>query len=122
MKSLNKGFTLSELMLSAAILLIAILGLLTVFINCIFLNESNGNQITAVNDAQFVLEQIKSLSYADIPSYTPPELNNLNNETITVTRSYPSTRLTEVAVNVKWEERNREKNLQLSTCIAREKE
>ncbi len=112
-----KGFTLSELMIAAAILLIAVLGLLAAFINCMLLNESNNNLVTAVNDAQYILEQLKGLSYSEIAAYTPPVLNNLSNETISLSRSI-GTRIAEVTVDVSWTERQRSRNFQLSTRIA----
>lgn len=112
-----KGFTLSELMIAAAILLIAVLGLLAAFINCMLLNESNNNLVTAVNDAQYILEQLKGLSYSEIAAYTPPVLNNLSNETISLSRSI-GTRIAEVTVGVSWTERQRSRNFQLSTRIA----
>lgn len=115
-----RGFTLSELMIASAILLVAILGLLAVLINCLFLNEANNNLIIAVNDAQYVLEQIKCLAYSDIAAYAPPEFINLNSETISLTRNYIDlNKLVEVTVDVNWVERQRNKNFQLSTRIAR---
>ena len=113
-----RGFTLSELMIASAILLVAILGLLAVLINCIIMNEANNNLVMAVNDAQHVLEQIKGLAYANIAGYTAPVFTNLNNETITLTRSIGA-KIAEVTVNVSWVERQRNKNFQLSTRIAR---
>jgi len=114
----NRGFTLLELMIASAILLVSILALLTVFINCSLLNEGNNNFVTAVNDAQFVLEQIKCLAYADIGTFVPPTLNNLKSEAITLTRSIGA-KVAEVTVNVNWVERQRNKSFQLSTRIAR---
>jgi Tfp pilus assembly protein PilV len=113
----NKGFTLSELMIATAILLVAILSLLAALINTILLNESNNNLVMAVNDAQYVLEQMKGLPYSQIASFTPPTFNNLNNETITLSQS-PGTKITEVTVNVSWTERQRNRNFQLSTRFA----
>ena len=114
------GFTLVELMLAAAILVIAILGLLAVLIHSMLMNESNNNLATAVNDAQYVLEQIKGLPYVNITSsYSPPNFT-INNENITpgVTVSNISDDLREVTVNVSWTERQRSRSVQLSTRIA----
>ncbi len=120
-KKFLTGFTLSELMIASAILLVAILGLLALLINCALLNESSNNLVTAVNDAQYVLEQIKCLAYSDIATYAPPALKQINNsETITLTRNYiDPNKLVEVTVNVNWVERQRNRNFQLSTRIAR---
>lgn len=114
----RRGFTLLELMVATAILLITILGLLTVFLNCLFLNESNANTVTAVNDAQYVLEQIKALGYDDIDTYVPPVLTNLSGESVSVSRTY-GTNIVEVGINVSWNERQRARSFQLSTKIAR---
>ncbi len=120
MRLWDKGFTLLELMVAMAILLIAILGILGVFINSILLSEANTNLVMAVNDAQYVLEQIKGLSFQDIDSYEPPEFNNLNNEDIPKpTVNEITSRLKEVTVNVNWTQRNRNRNFQLSTRIAK---
>ena len=114
-----KGFTLLELMVAVLILLTAILGLLSVFINCIFLNETNRNMVTAANDAQYVLEQIKSLPYSSIPDYPEPSLYNLKDEHIDISiDNHTETRITQIDVTISWTERGRSKNLQLSTRIA----
>lgn len=125
MKSLVKasGFTLSELMIASAILLVAILGLLALLINCIFMNEFNNNLVTAVNDAQYVLEQIKNLPYNQIGNYTssfdPGHFSNLNNEQITFPTVNPGTDITQITVNVSWTERGNDRNTELSTLIAK---
>jgi len=113
------GFTLTELMIAMGILLIAISGLLTTFVYCILLNESNNNLVTAANDAQYVLEEIKGLAYNNINSYTPPAFNNLENETIPNPTVVEISGIKEVTVNVSWSERGRSRNWTLSTRIAR---
>ncbi len=114
----SKGFTLLELLTAAAILLVVISGLLLTFVYCIVLNESNNNLAKATNDAQYVLEQIKSLPYEEISSYTPPAFNNLQNETIILNRTIGTT-ISQITVNVRWNERNAQKNFSLSTRIAK---
>lgn len=116
---LISGFTLSELMIAASILLIAILGLLTLYVNSLILNEANNNLIKAVNDAQYVLEQMKALPFSSIASYTPPALTNLKAETITLTRSVGA-KSAEVTVNVSWTERQRARSFELYTRIPRQ--
>ena len=107
-------------MIAAAILLVAILGLLTLYINTMFMSEANRNMVISANDAQYVLEQIKGLLYTDIPGYVAPELDNLgSSEQISVTLSSVGTNITQVTVNVRWTERGRAKNFQLSTRIAK---
>lgn len=123
MRISDKGFTLLELMIAAGILLIAILGLLTAFIHCIFLSESNKNLVTAVTDAQYVLEQIKSLPYSEISNFinnfNPSQFSNLDNEAITFPNPDIGGNIAEVTVNVSWIERQRNRSFELSTRIAR---
>jgi len=113
------GFTLLELMLAMAILIVAILGLLAVLIHSILMNESNNNLVTAVNDAQYVLEQIKALAYVDIDDYSPPNFT-ISNENIApnVTIQDIDTMRKNITVNITWTERQRSRSVQLSTRIA----
>lgn len=119
----KKAFTLSELMLATAIITIAISGLLAAFVGCLLLNESNNNLVTASNDAQYVLEQIKGLAYSNIVNnYTPTPSNFTNNNiiftpTVTVNEIILN-RVKEVTVNVAWVERQKNRNFSLSTRIA----
>lgn len=122
MKLWDKGFTLLELMIAAAILLIAIVGLLFAFVNCILMNESNNNLVIAANDAQYVLEQIKARTYEDIDdfinTFNPSEFSNLNNEEITFPDTTIGASIATIIVNVRWTERQRERNFRLSTYVA----
>lgn len=111
------GFTLSELLLAAVILLVVVSGLLVTFTYSLLLNESNHNLIVAVVDAQYVLEQIKGLAYGNIGSYSPPSLANLQDETITLTRTIGA-KIAEITVDVGWTERQRARSIQLTTRIA----
>jgi prepilin-type N-terminal cleavage/methylation domain-containing protein len=113
----DKGFNLVELMIASGILLIVLSGLMVTFVYGILLNESNNNLVIATNDAQYVLEQIKGLAYSAISSYPAPTFYNLNNETITLSRSI-GTRIAEVTVDVSWTERQRQRSFRLSTRIA----
>jgi len=123
MKLSNKGFTLLELVVAVGILLIVITGLLYAFINCILMNESNNNLVTAANDAQYVLEQIKARTYDDIDdfinNFNPNEFNNLKGETITFPDTTIGTSIATIIVNVRWTERQRVRDFRLSTRVAR---
>jgi prepilin-type N-terminal cleavage/methylation domain-containing protein len=112
------GFTLIEVMIAALILLIVLSGSISTIVYCILLNDTNQNTTTAINDAQFVLEQIKGLAYSEIAGYVPPGFSNLNNQTIAVNTSLGA-KISEVTVNVGWDERQRQRSFQLSTRIAR---
>ena len=56
----SKALTLTELLLSAAILSFVLCGMLILFINSSFLNEANRNLTTAVAHAEYIMEEIRS--------------------------------------------------------------
>ena len=126
----RRGFTLSELMVAAAILALTISALLYVFVSCLLMNEANSELITAASDAEYVMEQIKALPTSDfnaIDSYTvPAELTNpatgrqrLTNEHIDVNKGTGSNIRT-ITVTVTWSRRNgTPPPFQLVTQIAR---
>ncbi|MBU3933384.1 MAG: prepilin-type N-terminal cleavage/methylation domain-containing protein [Candidatus Omnitrophica bacterium] len=60
------GFTLLEVMIAAAVLVVALLGLLGVFTNCFGLNETARNLTIAINGAQERLEQIRNADFGTI--------------------------------------------------------
>lgn len=117
----NRAFTLTELMLAVAILMVAITGLLATFVYCILLNQSNNNLVIATNDAQYVLEQIKGLAYTDtnsyIDNYDPHTFTNLNNEHA-IPHRHEGTNIKEITVNITWDERQAQRNFSLTTKIA----
>lgn len=118
MKNGNKGFSLAELMIGVAILTVVIITSLFAFINCILLNDSSRNLVSAANDAQYVLEQIKALDYNSISAYTPPTFTDLPNESVTLTKEIGAT-LSTVTVNVGWLENQKNKAISLSTYFAK---
>ena len=101
-----RGFTLSELMIAVLILVIAISALLLTYVTCMLMNESNNNLVTAVNDVQYVLEEIKSLAYINIYDYEPPQLLHLRGEVIEFDPNPLGANIIEVTVTATWEERN----------------
>lgn len=120
-KRIIRGFTLAELLVAAALLALAVTGLLQLLIVCLISNTTASNQVVASNDAQYVLEAMKGLPYADVCSYTVPSFTNLNDENVYVfSCSQPEAGITQVTVTVEWKERNAttSKSLQLSTRIA----
>ncbi len=79
----NKGFTLSELMLAAAILIFVLAGLLSLFINCTFLNENNRDLTQAVTHAEYIMEGVRHVPFANIAGQINGNLwdaagNNIN--------------------------------------------
>lgn len=118
LKHSSKGFTLVEVMIAAAILVLVIAELLCSFTYCMLLNESNNNLVLAINDAQYVLEDIKVLPYADIASYTPPVFNHLDNEVVTLNRNI-GPNISEITATVTWNERERQRTHSIFTRIAK---
>lgn len=64
----RSGFTLMELMLAAAVLIIAISGLVAAFIGCYVLNETAKNLTLATMGAQEKLEEIRNHNFGKIYS------------------------------------------------------
>lgn len=60
------GFTLLELMLAAAILIVAISGLLATYVLCFNLTETAKNTTLATTAIQFKLEEIRDHTFGDI--------------------------------------------------------
>ena len=124
MKLSNKGFTLVELLLGAAIMAFALTAFLVIFINCIFLNTSNSNQSIATAHAQYALEEIKSTNFTSIVSQTwssaeitAKGLAPLSSESIVINAT--GTSVLDVAVTVSWRDRGiRDRSYALETLIA----
>lgn len=66
----NRAFTLIELMIAAAILVGAFLGILGVFTGCFNLNELTRNLTISLNGAQAEMESIRNLSFDSISAGT----------------------------------------------------
>lgn len=123
----NKGFTLVELMFAVAILLVSILALLSGFVSSLFLNNSSSNLTTAVNDAQYVLEQIKGLNYNTCIQnnfaagcYTLPVFTNLPNESVELSPAPtigPS--ISKITVKIIWLDKQKIRSFSLATYIAK---
>lgn len=108
-------------------------GLLALFVNCIFLNESNRNLTLAASHGRYIMEEIKATDFAQIE----PKINNgdwdLNaaqlegapyNLTVLSSESV-NTNVTQsgnplgVSVTVQWNDRRqRARSIQLDTLFA----
>jgi len=62
----KKGFTLSELLIAAAIFAFAMSGILLMFINCAFLDQANRNKSIAIIHAETAMEYIRSQTFSTI--------------------------------------------------------
>ena len=71
------AFTLSELLLAAAILVFVLAGLLALFTNCLILNEANRNFTLVYSAIQAKMEEIKNRDFDNLfvscPSPRPSE-------------------------------------------------
>ena len=63
------AFTLSELLLAAAILVFVLAGLLALFANCLISNETNRNFTLAYSAIQAKMEEIKDTSFDNLDAY-----------------------------------------------------
>ncbi len=114
----NKAFTMLELMVAAAVVLITVVGVLYSLISAQLLNESNANLVAAASDAQTVLEDIKAIPYSQIGIYAAPTFTNLTGETVSLSRS-TAAKFTSVNVTISWNERGRARVYVLKTRIAK---
>ena len=123
----REGFSLVETMFGVFILLAVIIPALFSFINCMLLNGTSRNLVTAANDAQYVLEQIKALDYETriyappFPSgYTLPMFTNLNNEAVAFEPAPTiGSSISKITVKVSWTERQKSRSFSLATYFAR---
>ena len=123
----KSGFTLIELMFSVVILLVSILALLSGFMGSLFLNNSSSNLTVAVNDAQYVLEQIKGLNYTTcvqdnfaVGCYVLPVFTNLPSETVALNPAPTiGPKISKVTVKVSWLDQKKIRSYSLATYIAK---
>lgn len=117
-----RGFSLIELMFGVFVLLVVIIAALTSTINSIFLNESSRNIVIAANDAQHVLEQIKTQSFSNIPNYiqnySSYQFSNLANENITFPSPSYGSNLDTITIQINWNERNATRTYAITTRFA----
>ncbi|MCX5668539.1 MAG: prepilin-type N-terminal cleavage/methylation domain-containing protein [Candidatus Omnitrophica bacterium] len=127
MKLNRKGLSLIEVMIGVFVLLVSILAALSGFLGSMFLNNSSNNLTTAVNDAQYVLEQVKGLDYAtciqNLPNacYTIPTFINLSGETVAFDPA-PTTigpNIRKIAVKVSWQDKGQTRSFSLASYFAK---
>jgi Tfp pilus assembly protein PilV len=123
MRNKKLGFTLSELLMSAAILAYVFTALILLFINAGFLNEANRNKTIAVTHAQYALEEIKNTNFSSIadatwnsPTIVSKGLVPLNNESINIVVTGVEPK--DVQVTVNWRDRRlRNRSVSFETLI-----
>jgi Tfp pilus assembly protein PilE len=115
----SKGVTLIETVLAVAIMLFVFSGILTLFVHCTFLNETNRNLSSAMVHSQYIMEQIIDTTFYQIESNinngnwdldendiesAPYDLTALKNESID-TQVFQSGNPLGVSVRVDWSDR-----------------
>ncbi len=126
----KSGFTLPELLLSAAILAYCLSLILTTFNHSIALNDASRNLTTAVSHAEFVLEDMRGTSFGSIATdisdghwnwnaatVTSKGLTALNSESISASSS--GSNPVDITVTVNWHDlRGRIRSRVLKTSIS----
>lgn len=129
MRNAKRGFSLSELLIAAAILALAVSFILLEIIAYNTLNSSSRHLTTAVSHARYVMEDIRNAGFItvresgntlwdwDSSRITSEGLNCLNGENIDT--SVSGTDPLDVMVTVNWNDTNqRTKSIYLETLIA----
>lgn len=123
MKLTRGGFSLIETLFSVSILLIVIVAAILTITSATALISASRNLVTASGDAQYALEQIKTLSFDDIPahiaSYPANQFSNLSEENISFPNPVYTTNLDTITVLITWEEKNAERQFSVTTRLAR---
>ena len=128
----RKGFTLLELILAAVMLAVALSVVLIEFLSCSLLSEASRNLTRATMHAQYVMEDIKNNTFADIKAkidsgywdwdsnaISSHGLSPLRDESIDTDES--GTDLLDITVKVSWDDRSGRKHtpgVSLETLIA----
>ena len=126
----KQGFTLPEVLLTAAILAYALSAILASFMNSVLLNESSRHVTIATSHAQFVMEDVRNTAFGSIPTNISTGywnwntatigtngLTAMNSESISVTSS--GTTLLDVTVTVSWKDtKGRSRSKALRTLIS----
>ena len=116
---MEKGFSLIELLLAAAITAIIVLGFAQIFIrNNIALNHAR-MQTLAHNWAADAMEDLKSQFYADISTGTSTDVSDRFTRNVTVSENEetePGIKV--INIDVTWEDLGRENTVRLASYIA----
>jgi hypothetical protein len=114
-------------MFGVFVLLVGILAALTGFLGAMFLNNSSSDLTIAVNDAQYVLEQIRGLDYTSCIRYLPsacftlPTFTNLPQETIIFDPAPTAigSDMRKITVKVSWLDKGQTRSFSLASYFSR---
>lgn len=123
-----RGFTLVEVVVTAAIFAVAAVALMAGFLSGLILVESGRTMATAAADARTVFEEMRRQSGSGLFAVTQVNwpawsllsgLNQLENETISVRYRNPAADPLEATVTVNWMERNRARSASFTGLVTR---
>lgn len=110
-KNNKSGFTLLELMIASAVLIVALVGLLGVFAHMISLNENSGKLTLAIAACQAKLEEMRNSSFSTLytnyngTSFNPAGFSSGEAKgAVSINNSNPN--LLQVFVSVSWRTRS----------------
>ncbi len=122
------GFTILEIAISTAIIVIAVLAIIGLFLTYFVLIETSKNTTIAVSDAQAVLEAIRNTepftaegvvaNYPQGVNLAPIfNFNKLNNEAIFVSYGSLSADPLQITITINWRDRTRDRTENLMTLM-----
>lgn len=117
------GFTMLEVVIASAVLLVAVMGLLSFYQSPLRLNEAARDTTIAIQDSSKVIEQIRATPFGNIESTnwdTWAQNNgakNLPSETMSVSYANPGTDPLEFTVTTQWTRRGVTRNVRLTSRI-----
>lgn len=128
---MRRGFTLIEILLTAAFLVFTVSAILMLFANCILLNAGNRALTVAMSHAQMVMEEIRDTNFSvietnitnnywdwDVSAIEGKGLIALSEEAIDTNKIGAGSDLLNIMVTVSWEGRNqRSKSVSLETLL-----
>ncbi len=109
-KKLAHGFTLVELLISAAILTFVLCGILITYSSCITLVKTSKNINSATNAAQAKIEEIRAYSFDDIVADYNSEtyaVDDIPGSVLVIYADDANTELLKVTISVCWRQGNR---------------
>lgn len=119
------GFTLSEILLAAAIMAFAFAAILSLFISCMVINDSSRNLSVAAGHAQFAVEELRNTSFEAIVDDTwgtedieAKGLSVIKGEEIIIEADSEAADLLNITVTVNWQDwLGSQRQIQISTLL-----
>ena len=129
-KKSKSGFTLVEVMIATAILLVTTGAFLDLLVQCANLIETGRPQDMALSAAQAKLEEIAQSNLSNIMNYNSPPQNSFpvsgltaplgqTNPGAVVVAQVGTSNLFDVTITVSWQEKGGNRSRTLSTTLAR---